>query len=88
MATATVYTLRRLALRIQALTARNATCNTRSLTASPPGVLQGDARALAMPIAAVVLTTVTAIVIRRRLTRAYRTTLDDTPSDDNRDRRL
>jgi membrane protease YdiL (CAAX protease family) len=51
------------------------------------GVLQGDARTLAMPIAVIVLTTVTAIVIRRRLTRAYRTTLDDTPSDDNRDRR-
>jgi membrane protease YdiL (CAAX protease family) len=51
------------------------------------GVLQGDARALALPIAVIVLTIVTAIVIRRRLTRAYRTTLDDTPSDDNRDRR-
>ena len=51
------------------------------------GVLQGDAHTLAMPIAIIVLTTVTAIVIRRRLTRAYRATLDDTPSDDNRDRR-
>jgi membrane protease YdiL (CAAX protease family) len=30
-------------------------------------VLQGDARVLALPIAAVILTTVTAIVIRRRL---------------------
>jgi hypothetical protein len=40
------------------------------------GLLEGDARALAMPIAVIVLTAVTAIVIRRRLTRAYRAELD------------
>jgi uncharacterized protein len=41
------------------------------------GLLDGDARALATPIAVIVLTAVTAVVIRRRLTRAYRATLDD-----------
>ena len=62
----------------------NRTNNDNGIAAS---VLQGDARVLAMPIAVIVLTTVTAVVIRRRLTRAYRTTLDDIPSADNGDRR-
>jgi uncharacterized protein len=44
------------------------------------GLLDGDARALAMPIAVVVLTAVTAVVIRRRLTRAYRRELDAVPA--------
>jgi membrane protease YdiL (CAAX protease family) len=43
------------------------------------GLLDGDARALAMPIAVIVLTAVTAVVIRRRLTRAYRAKLDAVP---------
>jgi hypothetical protein len=47
--------------------------------------LQGDARALALPLAVTVLTTVTAVVIRRRLTRAHRTTLDNIAAGDNRD---
>jgi membrane protease YdiL (CAAX protease family) len=47
------------------------------------GLLQGDARALAMPIAVVVLTAVTAVVIRRRLTRAYRQELDAVPAGTN-----
>ena len=40
------------------------------------GLLDGDARALAMPIAVLALTAVTAVVIRRRLTRAHRAELD------------
>jgi membrane protease YdiL (CAAX protease family) len=40
------------------------------------GLLDGDARALAIPIAVIVLTAATAVVIRRRLTRAYRAELD------------
>jgi CAAX protease family protein len=49
------------------------------------GLLAGDARTLAMPIAVIVLTAVTAVVIRRRLTRAYRTVLDTLPAGDHRD---
>lgn len=49
----------------------------------PAGLLQGDARALAMPIAVIVLTAVTAVVIRRRLTRAYRQELDALPAATN-----
>ncbi|HEX8345913.1 MAG TPA: CPBP family intramembrane glutamic endopeptidase [Actinoplanes sp.] len=40
------------------------------------GLLDGDARVLAMPIAVIVLAAVTAVVIRRRLTRAHRAELD------------
>lgn len=40
------------------------------------GLLAGDARALAIPIAVIVLTAVTAVVIRRRLTLEHRTALD------------
>jgi hypothetical protein len=40
------------------------------------GLLDGDARALAIPIAVIVLTAATAVVMRRRLTRAYRAELD------------
>jgi membrane protease YdiL (CAAX protease family) len=47
------------------------------------GLLQGDARVLAMPIAVVVLTAVTALVIRRRLTRVYRRELDAVPAGTN-----
>ncbi len=47
------------------------------------GLLQGDARGLAMPIAVIVLTAVTAVVIRRRLTRAYRAELDALPGGTN-----
>jgi membrane protease YdiL (CAAX protease family) len=47
------------------------------------GLLQGDARALATLIAVVVLTAVTAVVIRRRLTRAYRHELDAVPAGTN-----
>ncbi len=43
------------------------------------GFLQGDARGLAMPLAVVVLTAVTAVVVRHRLTRAYRAQLDALP---------
>jgi hypothetical protein len=40
------------------------------------GVLTGDTRHLAVPLAAVALTAVTAVVIRGRLSRAYRLQLD------------
>jgi membrane protease YdiL (CAAX protease family) len=61
----------------------NRTSNDNGIAA---GLLDGDARALAMPIAVIVLTAVTAVVIRRRLTRAYRAVLDALPAGDNHDR--
>jgi membrane protease YdiL (CAAX protease family) len=61
----------------------NRTNNDNGIAAS---LLDGDARALAMPIAVIVLTAVTAVVIRRRLTRSYRAVLDAVPAGDDRDR--
>jgi hypothetical protein len=42
-------------------------------------IVQGDGRAVAIPIAVIVLTIVTAVVIRRRLSRSYRRELDAHP---------
>jgi uncharacterized protein len=51
----------------------NRTNNDNGIAAS---VLTGDARALALPLAVMALTAVTALVIRARLSRAYRFRLD------------
>ena len=40
------------------------------------GLLTGNTRALAAPLAAILLTAATALIIRARLTRAYRLQLD------------
>jgi uncharacterized protein len=51
----------------------NRTNNDNGIAAS---IVDGDARALALPLAAIVLTAVTGLVIRARLSRAYRLQLD------------
>jgi len=51
----------------------NRTANENGIVAH---LVEGDARGVATPLAVIVLTTLTAVVIRRRLTRAYRVELD------------
>jgi uncharacterized protein len=51
----------------------NRTNNDNGIAAS---IVNGDARALALPLAVIALTAVTALVIRARLSRAYRLQLD------------
>ncbi len=54
----------------------NRTNNDNGITA---GILTGDGRAAAIPLAVIVLTAVTALVVRRRLGRAHRRHLDAQP---------
>jgi membrane protease YdiL (CAAX protease family) len=56
----------------------NRTNNQDGIAAS---ILRGEGRATAIPLAVIVLTTVTALVIRRRLSRAHRLHLDAQPLD-------
>jgi len=51
----------------------NRTNNDNGIAAS---IVNGDARVLALPLAVIALTAVTALVIRARLSRAYRVQLD------------
>jgi uncharacterized protein len=54
----------------------NRTNNENGIAAA---IVQGDGRAVAIPIAVIVLTIMTAVVIRRRLSRSYRRELDALP---------
>jgi hypothetical protein len=56
----------------------NRTNNENGIAAS---ILSGDGRATAIPLAVIVLTAVTALIIRRRLSRAHRLHLDAQPLD-------